>query len=211
MRKTNGRSFRTLEKEIKKVAFRKFRKNIAEEYANSEAKFARTFFMKKYDLSQDCFYKILDTTVIECLVDYKTINKMETKALLNQKEHHQEAGLSTKKHYAELKVKRKEYMSTLENSDKVYLVKEIEELATEFAYSQLSKAEFAKAYGMSTELLDRLLQKAIVEMIIDDIVFNAIRERSIENTSEDKKDLTRSYFLGLIKKRNSKLHELLSK
>lgn len=176
-----GRSFTQIKKSMSAKEFKSFCIPIAEKYANSNEEFARSYFMKKYDISASCFYKILETTIIYNWVSDETVKKMETKALRNQKAHAAEAGLSTRKHYAEMRQKRQEYILSL------YTEEEIENLAENFAYSPLSKKEFSEAEGISVGILDKLLKKAIVELIVDDIIFNAIRQRSLENTSENQK------------------------
>lgn len=199
-----GRSFTKIKKSMAAKEFKSFCIQIAEKYANSNEEFARSYFMKEYDISASCFYKILETTIIYNWVSDETVKKMEAKALINQKAHATEAGLSTRKHYAEMRQKRQEYILSL------YTEKEIEDLAVKFAYSPLSKKEFSEAEGISVGMLDKLLKKAIVELIVDDIIFNAIRHRSLEKASKNQKEKVKDFFIGLAKERYSKISELLS-
>lgn len=205
MTKTKGRSFTVVKKSMRTdKEFKDFCKSIAEEYGNSKGEFARSYFTKQYDISISCYYKILETAIIRNWVSDEIVEKMEEKALENQKVNSSVAGLSTRKHYAEMRRKRQEYIISL------YLEREIEELATKFAYSSLSKKEFAKKEGISIKTLDQLLEKSIVEAIVDDIVFYEIRQRSFANEKKDKKRVE-DFFIQLAKRRNSKIDELLSK
>lgn len=199
-----GRSFTQIKKSMSAEEFKSFCIQIAEKYANSNGEFARSYFMKEYGISASCFYKILETAIVCNWVSDETVKKMEAKALLNQKAHIAEAGLSTRKHYAKMRQKRQEYILSF------YTEKEIENLAVNFAYSPLSKKEFSETEGISVGMLDKLLKKAIVELIVDDIIFDAIRHRSLENTSENQKERTEDFFIGLARERYSKISELLS-
>lgn len=199
------RSFTQIKKSISAKEFKSFCIQITEKYANSNEEFARSYFMKEYDISASCFYKILETAIIYNWVSDETVKKMEAKALINQKAHKAEAGLSTRKHYAEMRQKRQEYIISL------YTEKEIEKLAVNFAYTPLkSKKKFSEEEGISVGILDKLLKKAIVELIVDDIIFNDIWDRSLENTSENQKEKVNDFFKGLAKERYSKISELLS-
>ncbi len=202
--KTKGRNFTQLKKAMSEEELRKFCKKIAEEYADSKGEYARSYFVKEYDISGSCFYKILETSIIKNWVSDETMLKMEEKAVENQKVHAETAGLSTRKHYSEMRQKRQEYIISF------YTEKEIEDLATDFANSPLNKKEFAKQKGItSIRGLDLLLKKAIVEAIVDDIVFNDIRQRSVDNAKGDKQRV-KEFFIQLAKERNDKISELLS-
>lgn len=199
-----GRSFTKIKKSMPAKKFKSFCIEIAEKYANSNEEFARSYFMKEYNISASCFYKILETAIVCNWVSDETVRKMEAKALKNQKAHAVEAGLTTRKHYAEMRQKRQDYILSF------YTEKEIENLAVNFAYSPVSKKEFAEAEEMSVGMLDKLLKKAIVELIVDDVIFNAIRQRSIDNTPQNQQEKVKDFFIKLAKERYSKISELLS-
>ena len=103
-----------------------------------------------------------------------------------------------------MRQKRQDYILSF------YTEKEIENLAVNFAYSPVSKKEFAEAEEMSVGILDKLLKKAIVELIVDDVIFNAIRQRSIDNTPQNQQEKVKDFFIKLAKERYSKISELLS-
>ena len=205
MEGTKGRSFITLKSSMKEEEFQKFRKKIAEEYANSACEYARSYFLKQYEISQECYYQILSSVVIENIVSDETVEKMELKALANQKTHAVNAGLSTRKHYNNLRRLRLENMELSKFGDE-----EIKQIATKFAYSPLNKTEFAKENQIAVRILSLLLEKAIVEVIIDDLTYQAIRKRSFDRASEGNKKIVKNYFSNLARKRNSNKQKLFS-
>lgn len=198
------RSFTKIKQSMSYGEFKKFCIKITEMYANSKEEFARSYFMKEYAITANCFYKILETSVIYNWVSEDAVDKMEAKALANQKAHATAAGVSTRIHYAELRTKRQDYILS------AYTEIEIEDIATRFAKSLLNKKEFAKQEEITVKTLDLLLKKAIVEAIVDDIVFDEIRQRSIDNAAPNQKEKAKAFFVNLSKERYSKISELLS-
>lgn len=172
------RSFRDLKKSMTITQIDNFCKRIAESYANSESQFARTYYIEHENISESCFYKVLERAVILNLVSEKTVDKMEKKAMQNRSAHAKGAGMATREKYAMLRKKRNEYIIFL------YSDEEIENLVTEFANNpEISKVEFAKKYDVSIQVLDTLLKKAITENIIDDETFAKIEKRSLSKNS----------------------------
>lgn len=193
------RSFRDLSKSMTTIEIDNFCKRIAESYANSEAKFARTYFTEHEDISMSCFYKVLERAVILNLVSEKTVDKMERKAELNQLSHAKGAGMTTREKYSMLRKKRNEYIIFL------YSDEEIKEIATDFANNrQITKIEFAEKYDVSIKVLDTLLKKAITENIVDDEIFAKIEERSL---AKDSSLRSKEFFRLLHERRKSNLKE----
>lgn len=196
-KKMKKRSFRELSKNMTLGEFDSFCKRIAESYANSEAKFARTYYTEHENISISCFYKVLERAVVLNLVSEKTVDKMEKKAELNQSLHAKGAGITSKEKYEELRKKRNEYIIFL------YSDEEIKKLATDFANNpQITKTEFAKKYEVSTNVIDTLLKKAITENLIADEIFAKIEERSLAKNSSLR---AKEFFKILHERRNSNL------
>lgn len=194
------RSFVKLRKSMALQEFECFCKRIAIQYAESENRFSRSYFIKEENISENCFYKILDEAVIRNLVSEEIVNKMEAKAIANQKNHAKNAGETSLKHYAELRKKRDEYIIFLYSDD------EIKELAEEFAKRvKISKKDFAKKYDISIKVLDVLLKKAFTENIIDDETCKAIEKRSL---SKDSSKRAKDFFEQLWKRRKCKENAL---
>lgn len=193
------RSFKDLTKTMTTTQIDNFCKKIAESYANSEAKFARTYYTEHENISISCFYKVLERAVILNLVSEKIVDKMERKAELNQSVHAEGAGITSKEKYEMLRKKRNEYIIFL------YSDEEIKKLATDFANNpEISKTEFTEKYDVSIKVLDTLLKKAITENLIDDETFAKIEERSL---AKDSSLRAKEFFKLLHKRRNSNLKE----
>lgn len=195
---TSKRSFKVLKESMTAEEFKCFCKKIALEYANTRNEYARSYFKEQYKISVGCFYSILETAVINNWVSEEDVNRMEAKALANQKAHAEEAGISTRVHYANLRKKRNEYLLCK------YSDEEMEKIAVEFATNtEMSKKQFADKLGLPTIVVDLLLKKVIVEAIVDDKTFIMIKERSIVNTPDEKKKTVIKFFDELFRQRNS--------
>ena len=150
--KTKGRNFTQLKKAMSEEELRKFCKKIAEEYADSKGEYARSYFVKEYDISGSCFYKILETSIIKNWVSDETMLKMEEKAVENQKVHAETAGLSTRKHYSEMRQKRQEYIISF------YTEKEIEDLENQQTeiQNEMANPEIATNFDKLGPLQEKL-------------------------------------------------------
>lgn len=176
--KKRKRSFKVLANSMTTVELDKFCKRIAESYANSEARFARSYYTEHENISESCFYEILERAVVLNLVSEKTVDRMEKKAEVNQAAHAKGAGITSKEKYKELRKKRNEYIIFL------YSEEAIAEVATDFAnHPEISKAEFAEKYDVSIKVIDILLKKAITENIVSDEIFEKIEKRSLAKDS----------------------------
>lgn len=168
----------------------KFCKKVAIEYANSSYLFTRSYFCKTYNITESCFYKVLRRAVEEDLVDDETVQRMMNKAIGKQQKYAKGAGSNTVMKYADMKAKRHIVQAT--------------NYAIEFANNpDISKKQIAEKHGVTVKKLDQLLAKAIFENHVDDSVVDAIEERSIRNAKQGQEELTRSFFEGLRKKRES--------
>lgn len=201
MQKNTKRSFSVLKKSMTTTAFDYFCQKIAEEYANSDGEFARSYFSNKYDISNACFYKVLEYAIINNLVSDEIVDLMQSKAIQNQKPHANEAGIKSILHYQNMRKKR--YEKIVSNLSE----KEIKTIAKEFANNfDISKEELAEKHSMSIKVIDLILLKAILELIVDDETFALIRERSLSNNNNKKAE---DFFNELAKKRNSNIQDAL--
>lgn len=190
------RSFRDLAKVMSAQEMDKFCKRIAESYANSETRFARSYYTEHENISVSCFYKVLERAIVMNLVSEKTVDKMEKKAEINQSSHAEGAGMTSREKYAALRKKRNEYIIFL------YSEEEIKQLATEFANNpEVSKKQFAEKYDVSITVIDVLLKKSITENIINDETFAKIEERSLQKDSSKR---AKDFFKLLHERRNFK-------
>lgn len=193
------RSFKQLEKSFVTCnEFNKFCKNLTEEYANSEAQFARSYFTENYNISVDCYYKVLEYAVVTNLVEDITVTKMMNKAVSNQNLHQNGAGGSSIAKYARMYTKRCQYIAI------TFTDKEIKRMALDFGDNpDISKADLAASYGIARKVLELLLVRAIEENIVDDKTVDAIERRSIKNAKPENVQMTKDYFAALRKKREA--------
>lgn len=173
-----GRNYTYLKKNMNSAEFKGLCKQIAIEYAKSENHFSYSYFVKNYNITKSCFYRILEEAIVTNLISEDDVRKMEIKAISNQKNYAANAGESTLRHYALLRSKRNNYI--LES----YSNEQIKSLAEDFAAnSKISKLEFAEKYDISIVVLDKMLKKAFIENIIDDQTCKEIEKRSLKKDS----------------------------
>lgn len=189
------RSFTELKKSMTFEELNKFCKKVTEEYAKSEAQFARSYFCEHYNISEQCFYKVLEYAVVTNIVEDYIVTKMLNKAIENQNLHSSGAGARSVAKYARMFNQRCAFIAATIPKE------EVMRIATDFANNpDISKQDIATANGISRKVLELVLERAIEENIVDDKIFEAIIERSLsKNNSQDAKD----YFLGLKKKREA--------
>lgn len=108
MKKRKRRSFIKLEETMTYEELKEFCEKIANEYATLPVDYARSYFMVKYDITANCFYRILETAIVLNWVSIDTVDEMEEKALSTQRNHYASAASSTRRHYHEMRIKRHE-------------------------------------------------------------------------------------------------------
>lgn len=192
------RSFTILKKSMSYDEFNKFCKKLTEEYAGSEAQFARTYFTEHYNISADCYYKVLEHAVVTNLVEDVVVVRMMNKALNNQVANNASAGATTRAKYARMYSKRYEFIvhSFSEN--------EIKRFATDFGDNpDISKDDFAATYGVNRKVIELLLVRAIEENIADNRAVDAIELRSINNAKPGQEEIVKSSFAKLRKNREA--------
>ena len=198
--------FTQLEKKMTSEELEKFCKKITEEYANSAAQFARSYFCKKYEITISCFYKILEKSVINNLVEDITVQKMIKKAIENQNAHKNGAGASSIIKYAKMYTKRYKYIA------ETMKVNDIKELAEDFANNpNISKIQFALSYGVNSKVVDYCLKRAIIQNIVDDFTVKEIETRSIANATTNNIDMIKNYFANLKRIREENKKEIALK
>jgi len=192
------RSFTQLKKNMSYEEFNKFCKRLTEEYAKSDAQFARTYFCEHYNISTSCYYKVLEHAVVTNLVEDIVVSKMMNKAVANQNLHKSGAGGSSLAKYARMYDQRCKYIAN------TFPKGEVEKFAIDFADNpDISKGDLAAAYGIARKVAELILVRAVEENIADDRTVIAIEERSIKNATPVKVQMTKEYFAALKKKREA--------
>lgn len=65
---------------------------MTEEYANSEAQFARSYFSEHYNISEKCFYEVIKYAIETNLVEDVVVFKAMEKASKNSEAHSKGSG-----------------------------------------------------------------------------------------------------------------------
>lgn len=192
------RSFTQLKKSMTIDKFNKFCKKITEEYAKSEPHFARTYFTEHYNISTNCYYKLLEHAVVTNLVEDVVVSKMMNKAIKNQTAHNESAGATSVAKYARMYDQRCKYIAN------AFTDKEVIKVATDFGDNpDISKSDLASSYGVTRKVFELVLVRAIEENIADDRTIEAMEYRSIKNAKPQNVEMTKEYFAALRKKRES--------
>lgn len=200
------RNFTQLKKTMILEELNKFSKKITEEYASSRAEYARTYFTTAYNITVSCFYKTLEYAVVRNIVEDTIVTKMMKKAIANQNLHKNGAGASSIIKYARMYTERYKYIASTMPEE------EVRKLAIEFGDNpDISKAEFAAAYGVHQRVIGYCLNRAIIENIADDRTVDAIERRSINNAKAENVQTTKEFFTNLKKKREEKQKEITLK
>ena len=171
------RSYKQLENNMNSSDFKNLCKKIGREYANSEAHFARRYFCGYYNISEKCFYGILQKVVEEGLLDDNITSKIDSKLKLNKMHHAEVHNKSVATHMP---------------------IEQVRNFAEDFAQQQdISKYDLATAYEITPRVADLILVRAIVENIIDDETANQIYRRSVKRSKPGKEDITKNFFKKL--------------
>ena len=190
------RSFSEMKKKMSFNEFNNFCKKLTEDYANSEGHFARSYFCSNHNISESCFYRILEHAVVTNLVDEIVFSKMLAKAKSNQKAHSSKAGGTTEIKFRRMYTERCKFIATSIQNE------EVEKVAKQYAYDlNLTKNEIARSNGLPVKVLDYVLLRSIEECIVDDDTFKAMEKRSLSGTRPEKLEYTKDFFAGLQKKR----------
>ena len=174
------RNYSELEKTRNRKQMRAFVREVAEFYANTDNEISKPYITNYYQITDSCYYKILEYAVIWGVVDDITVKRMEEKTCFNARLHSGSC-YRTESKYAELKRERKEY------SKFPFSKKEVINITKRFAgNSLLTKKELAKEYEVSINLIDNALYVAIVENLVKDEIFQKIKERSLKANNSEK-------------------------
>lgn len=195
------RNFGQLKKIMTLEELNEFCKKVTEEYAKYDHRFSRTYFCEKYEVTVSCFYKILEYSVIENLVEDVIVRKMMNKAIENQNLHKNGAGSSSILKYSRMYTKRYKNIATNMSEE------EIRNIAKDFGDNpDIGKGDFASSYGVHPRVIDYILKRAIIENISDNNVVDAIEKRSIANAKNTQN--VKEYFDTLRKVREENKKEI---
>ena len=205
--KTKKRKFSEIRDNMTGEQFKTFCASIAFKYATSDAEFSQSYYAEKYDVSIYTIRKVLEEAVINDWVPESIVARMEKKACTNQRnqEEVETSGLSSIEYYGKLRKERNNLLLARYSNEEIRII------AERFAYNpDVPKDHFAKVLGMYQIIFDKLIKKAIEEVIVDDLVVEKIKERTLAKTPKWKIDAASEFFNVMQRKRNSAKEKLSS-
>ena len=191
MKKEN---FSDLERKYKtRKKLKKFIKDFAEYYANSDYELNRLYFTDLYNITDSCYFKLLEKAVVWNVVDEKVVEAIEQKTSFHARLHSGSAH-ATKKKYAKLKYQRKLYKKF------PFSKKEAINISKKFIQEKgITKEALANDYDVRKRDIDNAIYVACINNWINDSLFNRLKEQSLRSTN-DKNAI--EFFANLEKDRN---------
>ena len=194
-----ARTFRSLQPTLSVRDFAELAKDVAESYANSDDNYSKTELASEFDLTVDTVSKFMDYAVEHYLVSDATVDDMEQKSIRNQRRHSPDKSAEgTIAHYKLLRKKRVEFAICELDDEKIKKISE--EFANE---TEKTKGDIAIRYGLTKQIIDIVLKKAITKCICDDETFLKIKERSLSNAKPENYQKTMKFFEQLEERRDS--------
>lgn len=166
-----------LRKQLSLEEFYRFSQRLAYEYATSPASTAVSAHMEKHNITKSAFYTLLEFAVTHHLVNDNVVQSIREKLVSNLAAHGCNGYKSMVK-YNKLVEQRENYSA--------FQKKDIEYIAKYYAtHPEESKKEVTVHFHFyNTKALDRVLKRACIELIISDKIFNALRQRAIDNATD---------------------------
>ena len=188
------RTYRQLKKSVSEDRFDAYCAKIATRYANSDGQFSSTYFSREENITTDCFYLLLRDAIIKNLVDDKTVDMMEYKAMSNQKRHCEKAGETSRVKYKKLREKRTQYIIS-QLSDN-----EISNITINYAYDErLTIDDLTQMYDLSESVIKNVIKKAFIEGMIEDEVCRMLEEKALNKASDQR--YVKTFFKSLWEQR----------
>lgn len=190
------RTFKQLQEEKSLQELNEFSKEITEHYANTPVENSQRAVADNNNITLRALRDLMDMAIKTALVSYETANKSYQKCMENQKRKEESAGRTSYQHHQKLLKQRTEFLVM------GYARSEIKKIAEDIAnHPRESLTNFQGKYQMETSnLLKQLLQRSIVENIVDDETVEKLRKRSLIGSNSQS---VNQYFDFLLKKRRS--------
>ena len=173
------KKFSDLEKVKNRAQMRKFIREVANLYASTKNSVSKDYITNYYQITDSCYYKILEYAVIWGVVSDVTVNRMEEKTCYNA-QLHSGSSRQTKEKYAKLREERKEYLEF------PFTKKEAKEITTLFAERKTTKEELANKFCTTKSKIDKAMYLAIKNNWVKDAIYIKIKENSLRVDSSEK-------------------------
>ena len=173
------RNYSELEKTRNRKQMRAFVREVAEFYANTDNEISKPYITNYYQITDSCYYKILEYAVIWGVVDDVIVKRMEEKTSYNAQLH---SGTSyrTENKYSELRKLRREY------AEFPFTKKEAKEITHLFVEEKVSKEDLARKFCTTRSKIDKAIYVSIELNWVKDEIYNKIKESSLKADSSEK-------------------------
>lgn len=188
------KNYSELEKTRNRRQMRAYVREVAEFYANTDNGISKPYITNYYQITDSCYYKILEYAVIWGVVDDVIVKRMEEKTSYNAQLH---SGTSyrTENKYSELRKLRREY------AEFPFTKKEAKEITHLFVEEKISKEDLARKFCTTRSKIDKAIYVSIELNWVKDEIYNKIKESSLKADSSEK---TVNFFKELDYLRESK-------
>ena len=173
------KNYSELEKTRNRRQMRAFVREVAEFYANKDKGISKPYITNYYQITDSCYYKILEYAVIWGVVDDVIVKRMEEKTSYNAQLH---SGTSyrTENKYSELRKLRREY------AEFPFTKKEAKEITHLFVEEKISKEDLARKFCTTRSKIDKAIYVSIELNWVKDEIYNKIKESSLKADSSEK-------------------------
>ena len=173
------KNYSELEKTRNRRQMRAFVREVAEFYANTDNGISKPYITNYYQITDSCYYKILEYAVIWGVVDDVIVKRMEEKTSYNAQLH---SGTSyrTENKYSELRKLRREY------AEFPFTKKEAKEITHLFVEEKISKEDLARKFCTTRSKIDKAIYVSIELNWVKDEIYNKIKESSLKADSSEK-------------------------
>ena len=172
------KNYSELEKTRNRRQMRAFVREVAEFYANTDNGISKPYITNYYQITDSCYYKILEYAVIWGVVDDVIVKRMEEKTSYNAQLH---SGTSyrTENKYSELRKLRREY------AEFPFTKKEAKEITHLFVEEKISKEDLARKFCTTRSKIDKAIYVSIELNWVKDEIYNKIKESSLKVDSSE--------------------------
>ncbi len=173
------KNYSELEKTRNRRQMRAYVREVAEFYANTDNGISKPYITNYYQITDSCYYKILEYAVIWGVVDDVIVKRMEEKTSYNAQLH---SGTSyrTENKYSELRKLRREY------AEFPFTKKEAKEITHLFVEEKVSKEDLARKFCTTRSKIDKAIYVSIELNWVKDEIYNKIKESSLKADSSEK-------------------------
>lgn len=152
--------------------------NFVFQYSSLPFDFSSRQYVSDCKLSIGAFKAMIAISISHCIVDDKTVDILEQKAVLAAYQHHDIQDLSVKsvkRQYDNLRNYRKNF----DFSDE-----ETTDLIMKYALSPLTKKDFCKDEGVTIALFDRTFVRGISSCLVTDDIVSSLQAKSALHSSD---------------------------